>query len=453
MEYVILKIARMLRQSGISVSAQEITDCLTLLKTSKTDTINSYAFYRLLNATMIKTQWGADYAQWLIELYFEPDIEISNDRLNILSSQASAITGEGLGSSGKIVPIDSLIEAVLNNKLNLIYVIVKGLNLDLELQLEDRTKALENFQHQSGFVEVSEIVENSFQKNQLSTEDYQKALLALEEWNNILKNEIELMLFRNMSMDYLMKEMKKRNPRTVSFLDSEDSQFSQMSREIQKLGRRLAIRKGRRRKISPRGPINLDKSMRQSLRTGGIPLALVKMQKKPSKPDLWILCDMSNSVSKFSYFMLMFIYTTQKQYSKIRSFFFVDMLLEVTDYFQERDWSSVLSSLSKLKGFNITGYSHYGNVLQQFADQFLPQLTNKTTVIILGDGKNNGNRLDGSDVLARIKENSEALYWLNPLSKNLWNVDDSVMENYKENCTGAYSCSNIEQLEDFLACI
>jgi uncharacterized protein with von Willebrand factor type A (vWA) domain len=159
---------------------------------------------------------------------------------------------------------------------------------------------------------------------------------------------------------------------------------------------------------------------------------------------------MSNSVSRFSYFMLLFVYATQSRYSHIRSFLFVDMLLEVTEHFQGQGWSRALPTLSRLRGFNLTGYSHYGNIFQQFAAEHLPFLTKKTTVLILGDAKNNLNKRDGHEILEQIRESAAALYWLNPLDRSLWGAADCLMEKYEENCTKAWPCCNIAQLEQFL---
>jgi hypothetical protein len=451
MEYFILKIARLLRESGINVNSHEISDCIRLLKMLGLDEMDKYTFYQLINTTLIKSPWGSDYALWLIELYFGPDLEISSDHLGILGSRGRFSQEEGHGgSAGKTVPLELLINAVLNNEIDLIYAFLQGLNLNLELSIEDREKGLADFRTQSGWDEAANHIVKAYQQDELSEAEYQAARAALEEWNHLLKDEIERQLARNMSLEHLIQEMKKRNPRTVSFLDCDDVQITQMSQEIQKIGRKLAVRKGRRRKAGASGTINLNRSIKHSLKTCGIPLNLIKMQRKQSKPDLWLLCDMSNSVSKFIYFMLMFVFATQQRYANVRSFLFVDQLVEATDYFQEQDWIGSLSNLRKVSGYNRTGYSHYGNVLLQFADHYLPFLPKKTTVLILGDGKNNQNRLDGSEILAQIKEKAAALYWLNPLSKDQWGRGDCLMTKYQEYCTGAFSVSNIEELEQFL---
>ena len=451
MEYLIFEIARLLRTSGIAVAMSEVEDCIHLIKAfgSKFD---RYDFYRLVNSTMIKTSWGMGYAQWLVELYYGPDLELSGVRKQTLTSKASAVTNEALASGGgRGLPVDLMIEAILSNQAGLIFAMTRGLHLTLEPDCEDREKALLDFQRQSGWMETSAILDQRHRQGLIQDAAFLQAQSILKNWNILLREEVEQQLIKNMSLDYLMEEMKKYNPRTSDFLDGDNTMEADMSREIQKLGRKLAVRKGRRRRVGKNGVIGIRQSLRRAARSGGIPISLVKLERKPARPDIWLLCDMSNSVSRFSYFMLMLVYMAQKRYFHVRSFLFVDMLLEVTDFFQCRDWSEALRDLRNLRGFNLTDYSHYGNVLRQFADTALPSLTRQTTVLILGDAKNNGNTRDGAEILAEINEKAAALYWLNPISPLLWSSDDCLMEKYREYCTQVYPCSNVEQLELFLS--
>ena len=450
MEYLILEIAKLLRSSGIAVGMSEIEDCLHLMKAvgSKLD---RYDFYRLVNTTMVKAAWGEDFILWLVELYYGPNLEPVDFRPQRPPSRASSFTGDATAASGgRDRPVDLLVEAVLRGQNGLIFAMIRGMSLFLEPDREDRKIALLDFQRQSGWLETAAILEQRRRDELIDEAAYQQAQGILKNWNILLEEEIEQQLLKNMSREYLLAEMKKFNPRIADFLDNDNSLETDMSREIQKLGRRLAIRKGRRRRVGKKGAVDLQKTLRFAIKTGGIPISLVKLERKPGKPDLWLLCDMSNSVSRFCYFMLMLVYITQKRYSHIRSFLFVDMLLEVTDYFEKRDWNEAIGGLRTLRGFNLTGYSHYGNVLRQFADTVLAELTPQTTVLILGDAKNNSNIRDGSEVLAEIKDKAAALHWLNPINPDRWSRDDCLMEKYRENCTQAVYCSNIEQLEKFL---
>jgi len=126
--------------------------------------------------------------------------------------------------------------------------------------------------------------------------------------------------------------MRSRNPRTTSFVDCGDGQMAAVGREVKKLGRKLAVRQGRRLKTCHKGRVNLARTVRLSMKTGQVPVKRVRMAPKPSKPDIWMICDVSNSVRKFIYFMMTLVYATQKSYSQIRSFMFVDNLMESTDY-------------------------------------------------------------------------------------------------------------------------
>ncbi|MCR4436035.1 MAG: VWA domain-containing protein [Clostridiales bacterium] len=450
MEYIILDIARILRKSGIYVGTGEIADCINALKLLDTGKVDKYRFYNLLNAAMVKTEWGTGYIQWLVELFFEPDSEVTADRGQVLSMQVFSAMETGLGRAGKGAPVNLLVEAVLKKNVELIYALVKGYDLSLDSLLENREEALAKFKLETGWLEVSEAVENYYAQGHISTEEYESALEVLEEWNTLIMEEIERLQAKTMSREYLTQIMRTHNPRCINFLEADDFQISQMAREVQKLAKKLAVRKGRRRKAGTKGEINLSRSIKRAVQTGGIPFRLVKMDRKPSKPDIWLLCDMSNSVRKFSYFMLLFVYTVQKHYSNIKSFIFVDNLLEVTDYFKEQDLDSALDNLGSLKGYNLTGFSHYGNVLHQFKAHDLALLNKNTTVLILGDAKNNWNKTDGSEVLEKISESAAALYWLNPMAVDLWSQKDCLMEKYRKSCTGVYQCSNIEQLEQFI---
>lgn len=449
MEFLIYDIVRILRKSGINVSIHEISDCIHALKAFGGDSIDKYTLYEILNTTLVKTEWGSRYVQSLVELYFEPDEELASDRNAVLSTEVTSSMGTGSGRAGKGAPVDVLMDAVLKKDVELIYAMVKGYASQLFLRMENGDGTQGNLKLESGWFEVSGRIEDAFGEGRLSPADYEAAREVLEEWELFLKEEYERFQEKNMDRDHAAEVLKRQNPKYMNFLDVQDYQYIQMSREVEKLARKLAVKKGRRRKVGKKGRISITRTIKHAMQTGGIPFKLVKMDTKPAKPDIWLLCDMSNSVRKFSYFMLLFVYTVQKYYKDIRSFIFVDELLEVTGHFREQDWKGALESVGSLKGYNSTGYSHYGNVLHQFAGN-LAQLDKKTTVLVLGDGKNNWNRLDGSDVLHKINERAHALYWLNPLDTELWDMEDSVMGKYVQNCTAACQCANIEQLDRFI---
>ncbi|WP_371378580.1 VWA domain-containing protein [Sporomusa aerivorans] len=455
MDYLIFDLARLLRKSGFAVSTREIADCVQALNVLSANKLTKYDVYKLMNATLLKTEWGAAYIQQLAELFLEPDPEILADHAGVLSptNSSSRETGEGesgCGRAGSGAAMSLLTGAVLNQDLDLLYALIRRHALSLSLLCEDRETALLDFKLQSGWLQVAAIIEEKYRLGEILPADYHSALTSLSQWENFLKEESERLQVRNMSRDYLSQLMKQHNPRYLKFLDVDDADISVISRELAKLARKLAVRKGRRRQEAKQGRIDISRSIRRAMPTGGVLLKLAKMARKQAKPDLCLLCDMSNSVRKFSYFMLLFVYTLQTRYSHIRSFLFVDQLLETADYFKERDVDSALGNIGSLKGFNLSGFSHYGNVIHQFTAHYLNVIHRNTTVLILGDAKNNWNTVDGSEVLPKISEQAKALYWLNPVEQELWNRNDCIMEKYRPSCTGVYPCANLEQLERFV---
>ena len=454
MEYVILKIARLLRDSGIQVSQSEVVDCTRLVGMAGTETADRLSFYHLVNATMIKTSWGVDYAMWLIELYYGPDVETAGDRLGVLRiGSRSGKRSVGAGSTGLVAPLEFLLEAVISGRIKPLYAALRNMDLQLDIRIEGKREALKELQWRSGWEQTHKTVREAYARKELSEEEFAAAMKTLERWTLLLENEVEQQLARNMGHDILMEKMKCRNPGKIAFEESDDAQMDIISREILKLGKKMAVRKGRRRKRGMRGEVSLSRSIRESMKTGGVPMKLIRMEKRPARLDLWLLCDLSNSMSRFIHFMLMLVYTARKRYTGIRAFVFVDMLVEATAFLREKEWSSAIRALWETEGYNLTGYSHYGNVLRQFQKRYLPSLARNTTVLILGDAKNNRNEVDGGDVLADIRKRAAALYWLNPLDPGLWQKDDCIMTAYRKHCTAVFPCANIEELERFVTSI
>ncbi|MFA0814385.1 MAG: VWA domain-containing protein [Anaerofustis sp.] len=448
METIVLRFAELLRASGISVSTQEITDCIRLIKESDIPRIGKYEFYQILNTAMIKTPWGSDYAAWLVELYIEPDTEILNDRLGLLS--------RGSGNGGKNATARSdeqLLQAVLSGNSAFLYTAVRNSGFILDILMEDDTLALEHFQEQSGRNNIAKRLKDLYESKELTEDAYLSSLSCIAEWDEFLKEEIDRLAERNMSRRFLLNKLEHHNPRTASFLDAGADMLSDMEREMMKLGKKIPSRLGRRKKLSKRGAVSLSHTVRKSIKTGGVPLKLLKVSRKRTKPDLWILCDMSNSVKQFVYFILMFAYSAQERYGSIRTFFFVDRIVEATDHFLRTDWTYALNHLPAIRGYNMTGYSQYGLAFEQFEEEFLPQLGAKTTVFILGDAKNNGSKNTGVSVVEKIGSQASHLYWLNPYPESEWRSSDSVMEQYRPYCSGVFPCSNIEELERFIQSI
>jgi len=429
-EFLVLDLARILRGSGIPVGPAEVLDCAQALRALQGRRLERRELCTLLNATLVKAEWGVELVQRLTELFLGPDEEWQGE--DFAGALAQGATGEG-GASG--VPIERLLEAVLSREVDFIHGLCRTLRL--EDLLDDREGALERLEQVSGWGEVSSQVEA--RRPGLTPEAYASARRLLEEWHALLNEELERGLALGMVRERVAELLRRDNPRHLSFTESEGPQVERITRELERLARRLATRKGRRRRAAKAGQVHLRRTLRRAVKGGGV---LEHTDHRPSRPDLWLLCDMSNSVRQFSCFMLLFVSILQRRFNRVRSFAFVDRLLEITDDLGQENLSRL-----RLRGHDLTGYSHYGEVLRQFHVEHLEALTRRTTVIILGDARNNWNSLDGTEVLPEIRGSAAALYWLNPLRREAWSKGDCLMEIYAPLCTAAFPCSNIEQLE------
>ena len=171
--------------------------------------------------------------------------------------------------------------------------------------------------------------------------------------------------------------------------------------------------------------------MRASLETGGVPVVLKYKPKRPRRPELYVLCDVSTSVTSASVFFLSVLHALHDSFRSMRSFVFVERISEVTDVFdRERDFKAVNDAISKDAGVaDVSGYTDYGRVWREFLEQVEDDLHPRATVIVLGDARTNG-RDPRADIFARVAERAGRTFWLNPEPQLYWNYGDSVISAY-----------------------
>jgi hypothetical protein len=221
-------------------------------------------------------------------------------------------------------------------------------------------------------------------------------------------------------------------------------------RVVAQLKRRLATQghevKGRRRHAH----VDVRRTMRASLQTGGVPVDLRYRPRRPRRPELYVLCDVSTSVTSASVFFLSVLHALHDTFRKMRSFVFVERISEVTDVFaRERAFGAVSDAISKDAGVaDVSGYTDYGRVWREFLEQVEDDLHPRATVIVLGDARTNG-RDPRPDVFSRIAEKAGRTFWLNPEPRLYWNYGDSVISAYEPFCE-AHECWTTKHLEDFV---
>ncbi|HST69695.1 MAG TPA: VWA domain-containing protein [Solirubrobacterales bacterium] len=222
-------------------------------------------------------------------------------------------------------------------------------------------------------------------------------------------------------------------------------------RAVSQMKRRLATLGHEQRGRKKGQTVDVRRTMRASLETGGVPLRLRYRPKRPRRPEIYVLCDVSTSVTSASVFFLSVLHALHDSFRKLRSFVFIERISEVTDVFEhERDFAVVAQKISSEGGVaDVSGYTDYGRVWLEFLDEISEDLDPRSTVIVLGDARTNG-REPHAEVFARISEKAGRLFWLNPEPKLYWNYGDSVMAAYERHCDGAFECWTTQHLENFV---
>jgi uncharacterized protein with von Willebrand factor type A (vWA) domain len=226
--------------------------------------------------------------------------------------------------------------------------------------------------------------------------------------------------------------------------------LAEVHKVVAQLKRRLATQghelKGRKRHAH----VDVRRTMRASLETGGVPITLKYRPRRPRRPEIFVLCDVSTSVTSASTFFLSVLHALHDSFRKLRSFVFIERISEVTDVFErERDFRKASEAVSRDAGVaDISGYTDYGRVWTEFLELIEDELHPRATVIVLGDARTNG-RPPRDDVFAAITAKAGRTFWLNPEPRLYWNYGDSVIAAYEEHCT-AFECWRTDQLEEFV---
>ncbi|MEV1080196.1 VWA domain-containing protein [Streptomyces sp. NPDC050211] len=238
----------------------------------------------------------------------------------------------------------------------------------------------------------------------------------------------------------------------VDFLYAGRDRVAELRRTVQPLARKLATRLAARRRRAARGTIDLRRTLRGSLSTGGVPMRPVLRRRRPARPELVLLCDVSGSVSGFSDFTMLLVQALHDQFSKVRVFAFVNRIDEVTGLLRHgaadpQGLGARIQTEATLTRWH--GSSDYGTALGEFAEHYADALGPRTTVFILGDARTNMSD-PNLPAVRDIAERARRVYWLNPEPRTLWGTGDSAAPEYA-GVVGMHECRNARQLGDLIA--
>ena len=251
--------------------------------------------------------------------------------------------------------------------------------------------------------------------------------------------ERNLLLFAKGETEKFREELLKSA--RLSNLERRD--LDRMRVLVRQMARKLAVRYAKTRRRRLRGQLDIRRTMRRNMGWGGIPFITVWKQKRIEKPRVMVLCDVSGSVAPMSQFLLMFLYALNEALSDIRSFAFAGSMIEVSEILEQEPVEQAITKIMETIGF---GSSNFGNSFADFEDAWMKDVTNKTTIIILGDAR--GNRTDPrTDIVSRMSDRCKRIIWLNPEYKSAWGTGDSDMYRYAPFCNLVTVCNTLRHLE------
>ena len=463
MQKKVIAFTNLLRKSGIRVSVAEAIDAFNALDELSLD--DREIFCDALRTAMVKRGDDIPAYDELFELFWSGYY----DNLRQAFDQMEGDLG-GMG-----IDLDQLLKQLAE--------MMKG--MDGEFDLSELAKALltqdlsqlENMIRQAAEEAGTGRIENMLQVGFFSRRTAEQ--LGLEGASQELENLVERMRALGMGdaqiqqMQELMRKLMETVRRAVrnfterelqqqnhnymekfrremltekSFYHLTEDEIMRMREVVTRLAQRIKNILSVRKKRQKRGKLDLHQTLRRNMARGGIPFEVVYKTRRKDRPKLVILCDVSSSVANVSRFMLQFMYSLQEAFTKIRCYVFVAELGEVTSVFQDKDISGAIEkALDGGDVINVYTRSNFGYAFHEFWKNHLATVDKKTTVMILGDARNNYN--DAKAWCIRdIQNKAKNVVWLNPESPSAWGFGDSVMDRYMPYCDIVEECRNLRQL-------
>ncbi len=273
----------------------------------------------------------------------------------------------------------------------------------------------------------------------------------LDRLRRELEDEIRRRLVADRGTEALARSLRKPLPEEIDFMHATRDELASLRRAIHPLTRKLAVRLARKRRHGRKGPLDFRSTMRHSLSTGGVPVDPKFRYPRPAKPEIIVIADISGSVASFARFTLHLVHAISSQFSKVRSFVFIDGIDEVTRFFENVD--DVADAVHRINTEAdvvwVDGHSDYGHALSVFWERWGEEITPRSSVLLLGDARNNYHASQAW-VISEIRHRARHVYWLNPEPRAYWGTGDSILGEYAVHCDNVFECRNLRQLEHFV---
>ena len=242
------------------------------------------------------------------------------------------------------------------------------------------------------------------------------------------------------------RNLREDHLKSSKLSNIEQRDFHVMHDLVRKMAKRLSTQYSKKKKQDKRGQLDFRKTLRRNVAYDGVMFETYWKTKYIDKPRLLVMCDISGSVQAYARFLLLFLHSLNDVMQRIDSYVFTGNLIPVKDIFEKYP---VEQAIDKIMADHGMGGSDYGTTLLDLDDQCMDDIDNKTTVLILGDARNNF-LAPRTEVMQTLHLRAKRVIWLNPEPATFWNAGDSVMYKYKPYCHMAKTCNTLDHLERML---
>ena len=455
MEARIVEFAEVLRQNGVRVSTSEVNDAARA--TSEVGLFDRPLFKAALRATLCKRELDVEAFDKAFELYFSGaarTFEAIDEALLQRLKEAGTLEGDELAM------VIATVNRLFNELSPLAQAAVAG----------DRARLARIFRAATLQLDLSRmespIQAGFFSRRLMAGAGGEKArgdldaLAAELEARGLSAQGVEIV------SRHLAEALRKVEEAARREVDRQarsrirraggalaERAFHTLSREeiekaeaaVRRLAEKLKSRLIRRQRSRRKGTLNVRRTLRKNLTWGGVPMVPAFRSRRPERPDVVVLCDVSDSVRNASRMMLLFTYTLQSLFARVRSFVFVSDVGEVTRYFKDAEVEQAIDLATAGKAISLHSNSNYGRALSSFARDQLGSITRRTTVMVIGDGRNNYNPANAW-VLEELKAKCKRLLWICSEDKRAWGFGDSEMPAYAKHCHQVVTVQSLADL-------
>ncbi len=449
-----------LRAAGVPVSTVEAIDAASAL--GHTDLGNRQAVRASLAATLVKSTRYLEAFGTAFDVYFglrspEPgsaaaEEQEAEDAALLAGALGGSAGGAGDGSALSEILVaalvsgdEGLLRALARRAVRLLGGIEPGRPLGAAYYLYRVLRRLDAAGVQQRLRAAAGEAEGLARR--LAEEGLEE---RFEEFRKELEAEIRRLLVADRGAPAVARALRRPLVEDADLTTATAEELAEIERALYPLARRLAVRLSRRRRGGS-GRLDVRRTLRAALSSGGVPVDPRFRRPHRSKPDIVLLCDVSGSVATFARFTLQVVYALSAQFTRVQSFAFVDALDEVTGFFGPgSDFAGAVRRMGEeARVVYFDGHSDYGRAFGRFAAEHLGRLGPRTTVIVTGDARTNY-RDPNPAALDAIARSSRALFWLNPERQAAWDSGDSVVGVYRPICDGVHEVRTLRQLAAFV---